>query len=172
MMENVVPHLMPHSGFDLGQSAAFKQIVIQRNPHRAAEAADVSADPIRLAGSVKFIHVGGGNPVGARHTQDWILDFRIFELFILIEERRNINRRDETHEGGEHNHHHCAPHPPIPAQSSHQPEQRYDQDRTQHDSHSQTHELVAHPSAEVLIQQPILMLAKVSFVDRERKTEH
>ena len=78
-------HLVAHGGFNLCQSAALQQIVVQRNSLRAAEAADVGADPIRLLGRIEFVDIGGGDAVGARHAKNRILNSRILQLLVLIE---------------------------------------------------------------------------------------
>ena len=85
VIQNVVAHLMPHGGFDFGKSAALQQVVVQRNPHRLSQAADIGADAVRLPGGVELIDVGRRNAVGARHAENGTFDVRVLQNLVVIE---------------------------------------------------------------------------------------
>ena len=95
----------------------------------------------------------------------------VLQFLVLIEERRDVDRGNQADECREHDHQSRTPDPPVLAQAAHQCEQGHDQKRPQNDRDAQADDLIAHPLAEILIQEVILVLAEVAFIDGHRKSQ-
>ena len=85
VIEDVVAHLMTHHRLNFFGRAAAQQVVVERDAHGLAKAADVGAHARGLARSINRVHLFGGDPIGARQAQNWLDDFRIVERRDLVE---------------------------------------------------------------------------------------
>jgi len=98
VVEDVVTHFVTHDGLNFFRRAAAEKIVVERDAHGLAEAADIGAHAGGLLGSVDFEDVVGGNPVRARHREDGSGDFGIVKAGNFVEQREDEHRGDHDAE--------------------------------------------------------------------------
>src|ERR1700691_2279086 len=170
VVKNVMPHLVSHDPLYLFRRTAAQQVVIQRDSHRASEATYVGAHARALAGRIDLKNILGGDSIGASHAQDRLCNLPVVQSRNFVKDGNDIDRGDEDNKNQEADGHSRRPNPPGALQPTYYAEQQNHQDAAEHKIHSQTLYLVAHPGAESLRSQPVLVFAKVVFVDRERET--
>jgi len=98
-MQDVVAHLVSHHRLNFFGRSAAKKIVIQRDAHGAAKAADVGAHARGLARSVDFVNIFCRNAVGVSHAEDGLGDLGIIKGRDFVEYGENKNGSDQS---GEH----------------------------------------------------------------------
>src|ERR1700691_5940737 len=172
VMQDVVAHLMSHHGLDFFGRSAAKKIVIERDAHGAAKAADVSAHARGLARSVDFVNVFCRNAVGVSHAEDGLGDLGIVKGRDFVEYGENKNGSDQSGEHRENKSHECGPNMPRARQAADHAKKKHNQYAAQHYTDQKVFELIAHPRTERLRGETVFMFAEVPFINSKRKTQN
>ena len=171
VVQDVVPHLVPHHGLDLRQRAALEQVVVQSDALRAEKSADVGRDARRLPRGVRDEDVLRRNAVGASEREDRSADGLVGQPRVFVEEREDEDGRDQEGERDEQSRGERSPDPPGPRRPTQHAVEKNDRQAAQEDRERELLETVAHPGPERLCGQAVLVLAEETLVDRQRKDE-
>ncbi len=166
-----MPHLVRHHRLDRRQRGALEQVVVERDPLGAEQAADVGRDPRRLARGVHLVDLGDRDAVGARERQDRRLDRRVFERLVLVEDRVDEDRPDQRDEHQQDDRRGAAPERPAPRQLAEDAVEQRQEERADQQVEREVLALVAQPGAEALGREPVVVLAEVLRVEGEREAE-
>ena len=160
-----MPHLVSHDRLNFFRRPAAQEVVIEGDAHRVGEAADVGAHPRRLPRGIDFVHIFRGNPVGSRHAQNGVDNLRIVEARDFIKNGNYVDWRDQHGEDQEHDGYGRSPDPPGSRKPANDAEQQHRQQSAQHRVHGKLFHLIAHPGAEGLRGESILVFAEIIFVN-------
>src|SRR5208337_3041241 len=172
VVEYVVAHLVSHDGLNFFGRAAAQQVVVERDAHGAAEAANIGAHACGLTRGVDLVHIPGWDSVLARQSQNGVDDFRVVEGSDFVEDWHQVNRRNHNYDDQECVGHASTPDPPGARQLSHDTEQQRHQYAAEYEVYGQVLKLIAHPGAEGLRGQSILVFAEIIFIHAERKGQN
>ena len=125
-------HLVSHHGLDFFGRSAAQKIVVKRDAHGAAKAADVGAHARGLARSVDFVNVFSRNAVRASHAENRPGDFRIIQACDLVEYGKNENGSDHRGEYHKSESNDRAPDVPCTRQPADHAKKKHDQNAAQH----------------------------------------
>ena len=171
VVQHVMPHLVAHDRFDLGQRGAPEQVVVERDPLGAEQPRDVGADPGGLPRGIHHVHPLRGDSVGVCHPENRFANPRIAQERVPIEERGDENRADQRPDHQEPHRHGRPQRGPAPREAAKYFIEHRDRDAPQDQRDAQPDELVPHPPAQGLRGQPVRVLAYEPGVHGEREAQ-
>src|SRR6266404_9029333 len=141
VMENVVPHLMAHHRLNLFGRSAPQKVVVKRDAHGLAIAADVCAHARGLARGVHLVDLLRRNSISASEAQDRLGDPRIIQHPEFVQQRKNEDRCDHDREDHENDGNDGAPDRPTARPAADHANEQDREDSKQYDVYQQYLEL-------------------------------
>ena len=162
---------MAHHGLNGFGRTTFQQIIVQRDALGSQHSTHVRAGAFALLGRVHFIDFRRRNAVLAGQAQNRIANVRICQNGVLVEHRRDENRKDQRGHQQKRGCGHGSPNVPGARQPPHDAEQRHHHQAAQHDAEPQALELIDGPLEEILVHQVVFLFAEEPFIDSERRAD-
>ena len=172
VVQDIVPHLMPHHSCDFLRGAAIKQVVVEADADGRADPRDVGRNPLGLLRGVEQVDMFRGNVLGLRHRDDPVADRPGGQLGICVEQRRDEDRSDQHGECQERGDHPGGHDPPVFGEAPDHGVNRHRQQRHDHQVDPEPLGQIEQPASKALVHQIVLLLAHETGVDRPRQGQY